>query len=135
MLNVKTNGLLGSLFYLLLVTNTVYAEKETYFACDKGFKFETKKNAVRCIKQQRLTYRPPEGCEKSKKTVLNTSKPPEGLLIDKIGQKDMCVLSSNKKPFPPKCQNGYKLQVRKGKDVCGKGKPEVILPATKKVFR
>lgn len=126
-------------FILLAITtkNSLAAKKEVFFTCDNGFQYESKKDASRCIKQKKLSYRAPLACGGKK-----ASNGQYRLVIDKKGAKDLCVLNNkalkarqSKTNFPPSCQAGYKLHSRRGKDACGKGNAEQIKPPSKKVSR
>lgn len=134
-------------FILFNFSAPAAAKKETFFGCESGFQYESKKNAARCIKQQKLTFRPPLKCQHKLKDKVNLR-----LVVDSDGVKDRCevviiqpglINSKASSPrgkrheteFPPKCMAGYKLQVRKGKDACAKGNAEQIRPPTKKVAR
>lgn len=142
-----TTALIAFCFSMLTVSTHVAAKKETFFGCERGFQYESKKNAARCIKQQKQTFRPPLKCQHKRKGKANFR-----LVVDSEGIRDQCeavVANSgltNKKlantpgkrpemQFPPMCMSGYKLQARKGKDACAKGSAEQIKPPTKKVTR
>ncbi len=142
----------GSL-YLLVGTNNLMAKKETYYGCKNGFQFESKQQAARCIKQQRLSFQAPQQCRKNGKFFQ--------LKIDYRGKQDMCVtekgvnlknemkikpkpgapkaktprLNNKVVSFAPKCAIGFQIQIRKGKDACSKRKPEQVVAPSKKVTR
>jgi hypothetical protein len=134
-------------FSILAYSTQVAANKETFFGCESGFQYESKKNAARCIKQQKQTFRPPLKCQHKRMGMAKLR-----LVVDSDGIRDRCELvrsppglASNKSAnhrgkrlelqFPPRCMTGYKLQARKGKDACAKGNVEQIKPPTKKVTR
>jgi hypothetical protein len=140
-------------FYSLTGANNAYAKKETFYACKNGFQFETKQQAARCIKQQRLSFQTPQKCNKRGKLFK--------LKIDYRGQRDMCIAEKNINlknemklklksatprarsasansqaiSFAPRCGVGFQLQVRQGKDACSKGKPELVVPPSQQVTR
>ncbi len=132
---------------LLTLSARVAAKQETFFGCESGFQYESKKNAARCIKQQKQTFRPPLKCQRLRKGKGNLR-----LVVDSDGLKDRCEvvdtqISATAKAtskargkrhelqLSPPCMAGYKLHVRKGKDACAKGNAEQIKPPTKKVTR
>jgi len=142
---------LSYLILILPIASQAKTKKETYFACQNGYQFETKKSAARCIKQGRLSIRAPESCGKKSGKYRGFV-----LSIDLMAQKDMCVgskkmtkfdskrqmgsqindLSMKKlKSFSPLCPLGFKLNIKKGKDVCERDKAETIKPPNKKVTR
>ena len=131
---------------LMVFSPYVSAKKETFFGCDRGFQYETKKDAARCIKQQKQSFRPPLKCLNKQNRTMKLR-----LVVDSDGVNDLCEAVTenrklaNKKPlqlsgkrpelqFAPSCTAGYKLQTKKGKDVCAKGNAEQIKPPTKKVL-
>ncbi len=139
---LNASALVGLL--LLATPNLVKAQKETFFGCERGYQFETKKKAARCIKQQKLTFRPPLKCNHKKANRLNWR-----LVVDSDGVRDLCeVVGSDKdtaarKSIPrskrdslkvaPQCMVGYQLKARRGKDACAKGNAEQIKPPSNKV--
>lgn len=159
--NLNKPLLLVCALQFIFLACSINANNQTYFACKTGFQFETNKNAARCIQQKRLTYRSPLACDqlgdKKAKFILAIDKigqkdmcvtypsitsqrlakhrsienglklTPDPTRQVNAGQR----LSS----FSPKCQNGFKLQARQGKDACGKANPELILPPSKEVRR
>lgn len=153
MFNTKWFFLICCVLSVLSVSYRVIAKSEVYFACERGFQFETKSKAARCIRQERQIFRSTEPCNKGKSKQENYR-----LKIDNRGNRDLCVIMSVEhknnrgahkinqtivrakagiihQGFPPSCRVGYQLQVRRGKDSCGKGKPEVIKPPVNKVKR
>ncbi len=132
MKKLKITLTFGLCLSLLPVTNAISAEQETYFTCKNGFQFETKKKAARCIKQERLIYQAPQACSKH-----NNKQSRYKLVLDKKGVKDMCMpqVSGKATPRALKCPTGFSLQVRKGKDACAKGNPQLIKPVDKKTKR
>jgi len=120
-----------------------------YFECKQGFKFEVKNKAARCIKPKKFNYRPPLNCPR------NVAQARMKLAIDQIELKDLCVLKAknsesqstlpvNKRPaskarqrydIPPKCQKGYILKIRRGKDVCQSVQSERVIPVDIEVLR
>ncbi len=158
--NFKTSLLLICILSFL-IANSIYANNQTYFACKTGFQFETSNKAARCIQQKRLTYRSPLACGHLRGNknrfilavdkighkdmcitpqMVSKKQPAISGLIGKRGQNlPIAIKQTNRgaklSPFSPKCEKGFKLHIRRGKDVCGKDKPEVILPPSKKVRR
>jgi len=139
-----------SIVVILLVlsfeTNAA-VNKEVFFGCEKGFQYETKKDAARCIKQKKLSFRPPLAC-----SLKGRAKKLYRLMVDYRELKDLCVVvaSETKTPlvkrrsgvvvdtsasFVPRCQTGYQLKSRRGRDACTKGDPELIKPPSKRVSR
>ena len=124
---------------LSMTLNNVSAKTDTYYSCQNGFQFESKKDAARCIKQETRRFRSPIGCSndriKHKGYVLN---------VGRKGKQDKCVLkksiSINKpalqaKEFSPLCPKDYKLKIKLGNDSCATSTPEFIQAPSKKVKR
>lgn len=133
-----------SSLYFLCFAQPVSATQEVFFGCQQGFQYESKKDAARCIKQQKLSFRPPIACSNNK-----SGKAIYRLAVDKVGIKDQCILDDKKalnsiklnavrepkSSFSPLCKTGYKLKELRGKDACGRRNPEIIEPPSKKVSR
>lgn len=132
---------------MVMTMSQASSGSETYYECQNGFKFETKKSTARCFKQERLSYRSLEACNR-KGVKYRSFK----LKIDASGKNDICFDSN--KPFSkvnfkarpqnslgknsagiyyPFCAKGFKLQIKRGKDTCKRIVPEVIKPPNKKV--
>ena len=116
---------------------------KSFFSCERGFDFEVKNKASRCIKQERVIYKKPESCNKKHINLKNYE-----LHIDMMGQKDYCVLSPRSRAtqtgkiqqktalqpqFMPRCASGFQLKVRHGKDDCIKTSAEIIKPANRRI--
>ena len=68
----------------------------------------------------------------SNKTVNNTAKPVNRSANNRLERQEPRFTH---KSFAPQCQKGFKLQVKRGKDACGKENSEVIQAPNKKVSR
>ncbi len=101
-----------------------YTESLAKYSCPKGFQLMGNQYDILCIQQEKVSYRSPLPCDSPHKKLGRYS-----LRIDMLDQKDLCLningpstTSSERENlvFQPKCEKGYTLDIRHGKDACQK---------------
>ncbi|MBV1910754.1 MAG: hypothetical protein KUG78_15735 [Kangiellaceae bacterium] len=140
------------LIVVSVLNSPAHAKKEPFFGCNTGYQYEAKKDAARCVKQRKISFKPPLACNHRSNTNKLNRKATYRLAVDYKGSQDFCVVDTEPKKvasklkknllkhsmnatFIPLCEKGYRLKSKRGKDACSRTNRQEIKPPTTKVSR
>jgi hypothetical protein len=135
--NLFSLSVYGSSISATLVSSSLNdKEKLSQYSCPKGFQTISNLHGVLCVQQEKVSFRPSLPCSTNDKGLGKYF-----LRVDMLGQKDLCSTLNNlsgrssesvNPTFPPKCKQGYVLDVRHGRDACQKRTPKKVMQPFKK---